>query len=33
MERGISEQKLRLAHIYKEDENKVTAIITNQLDC
>ena len=29
---GISEQKLRLVHVYKEDENKIIAIITNQLD-
>ena len=29
---GISEHKLRLLHVYKEDENKVIAIITNQLD-
>jgi len=29
---GISEYKLRLVHVYKEDENKVIAIITNQLD-
>ncbi|HED36656.1 MAG TPA: IS4 family transposase [Ignavibacteria bacterium] len=29
---GISEQKLRLVHVYKEDENKVIEIITNQLD-
>lgn len=32
IETGISEQKLRLVHVYKEDENKVIAIITNQLD-
>ncbi|MFT4522032.1 MAG: transposase [Bacteroidia bacterium] len=32
METGISEHKLRLVHLYKEDENKVIAIITNQLD-
>ncbi len=32
VETGISEQKLRLVHVYKEDENKVIAIITNQLD-
>ena len=31
-ETGISEHKLRLVHVYKEDENKVIAIITNQLD-
>lgn len=29
---GISEHKLRLVHVYKENENKVIAIITNQLD-
>jgi IS4 transposase len=29
---GISQHKLRLVHVYKEDENKVIAIITNQLD-
>ncbi len=27
-ETGISEHKLRLVHVYKEDENKVIAIIT-----
>jgi len=32
VETGISEHKLRLVHIYKEDENKVIAVITNQLD-
>ncbi|WP_246067818.1 IS4 family transposase [Changchengzhania lutea] len=32
METGISGQKLRLAHVCKEDENKVIAIVTNQLD-
>jgi hypothetical protein len=32
IETGISEHKLRLIHVYKEDENKVIAIITNQLD-
>ncbi len=32
METGISGQKLRLAHGCKEDENKVIAIVTNQLD-
>ncbi len=32
VETGISEHKLRLVHVYKEDENKVIAIITNQLD-
>ena len=29
---GIAEHELRLIHVYKEDENKVIAIITNQLD-
>jgi len=29
---GISEYKLRLVHVWKEDEKKVIAIITNQLD-
>jgi len=29
---GISDHKLRLIHVYKEDENKVIAIITNQLN-
>lgn len=29
---GISEHKLRLVHVYKKEENKVIAIITNQLD-
>lgn len=32
IESGISEHKLRLVHVYKEDENKVIVIITNQLD-
>ena len=32
IETDISEHKLRLVHVYKEDENKVIAIITNQLD-
>jgi len=32
IETGISKHKLRLVHVYKEDENKVIAIITNQLD-
>jgi len=31
-EKGIYTQKLRLVHVYKEDENKVIEIITNQLD-
>ncbi len=31
-ESGIAVQKLRLVHVYKEDENKVIEIITNQLD-
>ncbi len=29
---GLSEQKLRLVHVYKEDENKIIEIITNQLE-
>lgn len=29
---GINKQKLRLIHVYKEDENKTIEIITNQLD-
>lgn len=29
---GIAAHKLRLVHVYKEDENKVIEIITNQLD-
>ncbi|MEJ2629025.1 MAG: IS4 family transposase [bacterium] len=29
---GISTHKLRLVHVYKEDENKVIEIITNQLN-
>lgn len=29
---GIDSYKLRLVHVYKEDENKVIEIITNQLD-
>jgi hypothetical protein len=32
IETGISKHKLRLVHVYKEDENKVIEIITNQLD-
>jgi hypothetical protein len=32
IEIGISEHKLRLVHVYKEDENKVIVLITNQLD-
>jgi hypothetical protein len=32
IETGVSEHKLRLVHVYKENENKVIAIITNQLD-
>ena len=31
-ETGIVEHKLRLVHVYKEDENKVIEIISNQLD-
>lgn len=29
---GINEEKLRLVHVYKEDENKVIEIVTNQLE-
>jgi len=29
---GIDKQELRLVHVYKEDENKIIEIITNQLD-
>ena len=29
VETGISEHKLRLVHVYKEDGNKVVAVITN----
>jgi hypothetical protein len=32
VETGIAGHKLRLVHVYKEDENKVITIITNQLD-
>ncbi len=32
IETGVSEHKLKLAHVYKEDENKIIVIITNQLD-
>ena len=32
IECGISKQNLRLVHVYKEDENKIIEIITNQLD-
>ena len=32
IETGISEQKLRLVHLYKQDENKVIEIITNNLE-
>ena len=31
-ETGISDYDLRLVHVWKEDDNKVIAIITNQLD-
>lgn len=31
-ESGISKQNLRLVHVYKEDENKIIEIITNQLE-
>ena len=32
IETGINEQKLRLVHVYKQDENKVVEIITNNLE-
>ena len=32
VEIGISEQQLRLVHVYKEDENKIIEIITNNLE-
>ena len=32
VEIGISKEKLRLVHVYKEDENKVIEIITNNLE-
>lgn len=32
IETGINTQKLRLVYVYKEDENKVIEVITNQLD-
>jgi IS4 transposase len=32
VETGISEEQLRLVHVYKEDENKVIEIITNNLE-
>ena len=32
IETGIAEHDLRLVHVYKEDENKVIVIITNQLE-
>ena len=32
VEIGISEEQLRLVHVYKEDENKVIEIITNNLE-
>jgi hypothetical protein len=32
IETGINEYKLRLVHVYKEDENKVIEIITNNLE-
>lgn len=31
-EKGIDKYELRLVHVYKEDDNKVIAIITNQLE-
>ena len=32
IETDINEQKQRLVHVYKQDENKVIEIITNNLD-
>lgn len=32
IEKGINDVELRLVHVYKEDENKVIEIITNQLE-
>jgi Transposase DDE domain/Domain of unknown function (DUF4372) len=32
VETGINEEQLRLVHVYKEDENKVIEIITNNLE-
>jgi hypothetical protein len=32
IEKGINDIELRLVHVYKEDENKVIEIITNQLE-
>lgn len=32
IECGINEEKLRLVHVYKEDENKFIEIVTNQLE-
>lgn len=32
VETGISQEQLRLVHVYKEDENKVIEIITNNLE-
>ena len=32
IETGINEQKLRPVHVYKQDENKVVEIITNNLE-
>jgi hypothetical protein len=32
LEVGILTHKLRFVHVYKENENKVIAIITNQLE-
>ncbi len=32
IECGIIQEKLRLVHVYKEDENKIIEIITNQLE-
>lgn len=32
VETGMDKQQLRLVHVYKEDENKVIEIVTNNLD-
>lgn len=32
VETGIDKEELRLVHVYKDDENKVITIVTNQLD-
>jgi len=33
IETGVNEYKLRLVHVYKQDENKVIKIIANNLEC